>query len=59
MIAHVLALSELREELERNQREEVERKEEQAAVELTELRRDLEEEKQVRSMQPAHACLFP
>ena len=40
-------MTELREELERSQREEVERKEEQAAVELTELRRDLEEEKQV------------
>ena len=50
MIAHVLALSELREELERSQREEMERTEEQAALELTELRRDLEEEKQVRSM---------
>ena len=48
MIAHVLALSELREELEGSQREEVERKEEQAALELTELRRDLEEEKQVK-----------
>ena len=51
VIAHVLALSELREELERSQREEVQRKEEQAAVELTELRRELEEDKQVRIYQ--------